>query len=277
MSKIKLFTSAALAATLAFAAGAALAHEPNPAPSDLQGLFDGWAADGAGADQAAGPQYGTYGFDETGIDAKAKPGDDFFDYANGAWYAKTEIPADKSSYGMGSAVYDRTQDQLRTLIDNAGKAHGLPDSDAGKVGGLYNAFMDEARIEQLDAKPIQPELDRIRAIKTKVEMARFMGNAEGGSFGSSFFGNGVGIDAKDSEHYTIYAGQGGLGLPDRDFYLSDAFKDKKAAYRAYIAKMLGMDELAGCGETRRRNRRHGNRDRNRQLVARGKPRSRQDL
>ena len=240
--KNRLFTSAAVAATLAFGmamAGAALAHDPNPAPSGLEGLFDGWAADGAAADQA-GPQYGTYGFDETGIDPKAKPGDSFFDYANGAWYARTEIPADRSSYGMATAIYDRTQEQLRALIDNAGKAHGSPDSDAGKIGGLYNAFMDEARIEQLDAKPIQGELNRIRAIKNKAGMAVFMGKSEGGDFGSSFFGNGVGIDAKNSERYTIYAGQGGLGLPDRDFYLSDAFKDKKAAYRAYIAKMLGM-------------------------------------
>ncbi|HWE47759.1 MAG TPA: M13-type metalloendopeptidase [Caulobacteraceae bacterium] len=236
--KNRLFMSAAIAATLAFGAGAALAHEPNPAPSDQQILFEG-VVEGAAADQAAGPQYGPWGFDESGVDPKAKPGDSFFDYANGAWYAKTVIPADRSSYGMSTAIYDRTQEQLRTLIDNAGKAHGSPDSDAGKIGGLYNAFMDEARLEQLDDKPIQPELDRIRAARTKTDMAVIMGRSMGG-FGSSFFGNGVGIDAKDSEHYTIYASQSGLGLPDRDYYLSDKFKDKKAAYRDYIAKMLGM-------------------------------------
>ncbi len=238
--KNRLFTSAALAVTLAFgmgAAGVTLAHEPSQAPTDQENLFDG-IADAAAADHA-GPQYGTWGFDETGIDPKAKPGDSFFDYANGAWYARTEIPADKSSYGMGTAVFDRTQEQLRTLIDNAGKAHGAPDSDAGKIGGLYNAFMDEARLEQLDAKPIQPELDRIRAAKSKTDMAVIMGHALGG-FGGSIFFNGVSIDAKDSEHYAIYAAQSGLGLPDRDYYLSDAFKDKKAAYRAYMAKMLGM-------------------------------------
>ncbi|HEY3815269.1 MAG TPA: M13-type metalloendopeptidase [Caulobacteraceae bacterium] len=236
--KNRLFTSAALAVVLAFGAGAAFAKGPNPAPTDQENLFDGIAEASAAA--PGGPQYGAWGFDETGIDAKAKPGDSFFDYANGAWYARTQIPADRSSYGMATAIYDRTQEQLRTLIDNAGKAHGAPDSDAGKIGGLYNAFMDEARLEALDAKPIQPELDSIRAAKTKHDMAVVMGKANAGGFGSSFFGNGVGIDAKDSEHYTIYAGQGGLGLPDRDYYLSDAFKDKKAAYRAYVAKMLGM-------------------------------------
>ena len=240
--KNRLFTSTALAVTLACGAslaGQAAAHEPARLPTDQQNLFDGMA-DLAAADAVhAGPQYGTWGFDETGIDAKANPRDSFFDYANGAWYARTEIPADKSSYGMGTAVYDRTQEQLRTLIDSAGKMHGAPDSDAGKIGGLYNAFMDEARLEQLDATPIQPELDRIRAAKTKTDMAAIMGHAIGG-FGGSIFYNGVAIDAKDSEHYAIYAGQSGLSLPDRDYYLSDAFKDKKAAYRAYIAKMLGM-------------------------------------
>ena len=239
--KNRLFTSTALAVTLAFGTGyrgaPPCAHEPNPTPTDQVVLIDGLGD--ASAPDHAGPQYGTYGFDETGIDPKAKPGDDFFDYANGAWYARTEIPADKSSYGMGTAVYDRTQDQLRTLIDNAGKAHGAPDSDAGKIGGLYNAFMDEARLEQLDAKPIQPELDRIRAAKSKADIAVIMGHAIGG-FGGSLFYNGVSIDAKDSEHYTVYAGQSGLSLPNRDYYLSDAFKDKKAAYRVYVGKMLAM-------------------------------------
>jgi putative endopeptidase len=238
--KIKLFTSAALAVTLAISAGAVQAFEPAQPPADQIALF-GEGAPGAPAmsAQASGPQYGAWGFDITGVDTKATPGDSFFDYANGAWFARTEIPADKSSYGMFFAVYDRAQDQLRVLIDTAAKAKAGPDTDQGKIGALYNAFMDEARIEALDAKPIQPELDRIRAANSKTDIAVLMGHADGG-FGSSFFRSGVGQDAKDSTHYAIAAGQGGLGLPDRDYYLSDAFKAKKAAYRDYVAKMLGL-------------------------------------
>jgi putative endopeptidase len=245
--KSSLFTSAALAATLAVtigAGGAALARDPVEAPADQVALSAAPAETAAAtsygpAVRAGGPQYGTWGFDATGVDPKAKPGDSFFDYANGTWYEHTEIPADKSSYGMFFAVYDRTQDQLRDLIEGSAKVKAAPDTDTGKIGGLYNAFMDEARLEKLDDKPIQPELDAIRAAKTKDDMAVLMGHAMGG-FGSSFFRNGVSIDAKDSTKYAIAAGQSGLGLPDRDYYLKDAFKDKKAAYQTYIAKMLGL-------------------------------------
>src|SRR5260221_6733908 len=94
--------------------------------------------------------YGRWGFDDSGVDPKANPGDSFFDFANGAWDARTEIPADKSRFGMFAALADKTQEQVRAIIEDAAKSGAAPDTDAGKIGALYNAFIDEAPIEALD-------------------------------------------------------------------------------------------------------------------------------
>ena len=221
-------------AALALSAGAASA-EPVDKLAGWEPLFDMSAApaDGAPAD------YGRWGFDASGMEKANKPGDSFFDFANGAWYARTEIPADKSSYGVGSMVNDMTQVQLRSLIEAAGAKHAPVTTNDGKIGALYNSFMDEARIEKLDAAPIKPELDAIRAAKNHTDIARLMGLANGG-FGGSFFGVGVTPDQKDPEHYRLISGTGGMSLPDRDYYLAAPFAPKKAAYRAYVAQMLGM-------------------------------------
>ncbi len=143
--------------------------------------------DRSAGQSAAAPQIGPWGFDVSGVDAKAKPGDSFFDYANGAWDARTVIPADKSRFGAFDALRDRTEEQVRAIIDEAAKSGASPDTDEGKIGALYNAFMDEARIEQLDVAPIADDLAKIRDAKTKADIAALMGRARGGGFGASLF------------------------------------------------------------------------------------------
>jgi putative endopeptidase len=244
--KSKLLTSAAAAVTLALSAGAAFAADPSSKVSDWEALFaapQGVQA-GAGAEGGAGggggaPQFGGWGFDAAGVNAQAKPGDSFFDYASGAWYAKTEIPGDRSSFGMFDVIYDKSQEQLRSIIEDTAKAGGAADTTPGKVGALYNAFMDEARLEQLDAAPLAGDLRRIRDARTRNDLAAYMGGTAGG-FGSSFFGGAVFDDAKNPKMNALYLFQGGLSLPDRDYYLSDTFKEKKAKYRDYVARQLAM-------------------------------------
>jgi len=196
------------------------------------------------ADQSAGqpapvPQLGAWGFDLTGIDPKAKPGDSFFDYANGAWDARTAIPPDKASFGMFAALRDKAEEQVHAIINDAAKSGTSSATDVGKIGAIYNAFMDEARIDQLDAAPIADDLAKIRDAKTKVDIAALMGWSRGG-FGATLFSVAVNEDQKDPTRHTLYASQSGLGLPDRDYYLKDAFKDKKAKYHGYVARMLDM-------------------------------------
>src|SRR5262249_53624021 len=134
---------------------------------------------------------------------------------------------------------DRSQDELRAIIEDAARAGVPADSEAGKIGALYNSFMDEARIESLDAAPIAQDLADIRNAKTKSDIAALMGRSRGG-LGGSLFTIGVTEDPKDPTHHTLSSSQAGLGLPERDYYLQDSFKDKKAKYRDYIARMLDM-------------------------------------
>src|SRR6202030_1293624 len=130
--------------------------------------------------------YGRWGFDDSGVDPTTNPGDSFFDFANGAWDARTVIPADKSRFGMFDALTDKTQEQVRAIIEEAARSGASPDTDAGKIGALYNAFMDEARINQLDLAPIAGDLAEIRDARTKADIAVLMGRSKNG-FGGSIF------------------------------------------------------------------------------------------
>ena len=124
------------------------------------------AADAAAASSATTVRYGTWGVDLNSRDLKANPGDDFERYASGAWMDATEIPADKSSNSVGSDVNDRNQERLQTIVTGSPK-----DS---QLGALFASYMDEARLEQLDAAPLKADLDRVNAIKNKAEFASFM-------------------------------------------------------------------------------------------------------
>src|ERR1700744_5647978 len=190
------------------------------------------------AGQAASDDpFGPWGFDLSARDTAIKPGDDFFRYANGAWLKHTEIPADRSNWGMHAALAERTLGQLRTILEDAGKAD--PRTVEGKVGAYYAAFMDEAKVEQLGAKPLQPALDAVRAATTREQLAALMGLANK-DFEGSLFSVGIAPDAKEPSHYAIYVSQAGLGLPDRDYYLQASFAAKKQAYQAYVAKLLTL-------------------------------------
>ncbi len=186
------------------------------------------------------PQYGTWGFDSAGADMKVRPGDDFFRYANGAWIDKTQIPPDKPAYSLRLVMTDTIEARLRDLMQQqAAKAGHEPTDLAGKVGAFYKAFMDEARIEQLGAKPIGPELDAIRAAKSRDDLAALMGHSADG-FEFTIFQLSSDVDLKDPNRYAMYVSEAGLGLPDRDYYLKPDFAATRAAYQAYVAKLLRL-------------------------------------
>ncbi|PQM27021.1 peptidase M13 [Sphingopyxis lindanitolerans] len=223
------------------AAGLALAAALAAAPALAKG--DGVAktllaeADGSGAAPAADDgslkalTFGTWGVDLGARDTSVNPGDDFDKYANGGWFARTEIPADQASAGVDYDVYNLTQRQLRQLVTGA--------AATSQVGGLYHSFMDEARIDALGAKPLMADIATVEAIKDRGEMARFMGASQG-TFGASIVGGGPYADSADPTMNILWLGQGGLGLPDRDYYLNDAFKAQRDAYRAYVARTMKM-------------------------------------
>lgn len=190
----------------------------------------------------AKPQIGTFGFDVAGMDAAVKPGDDFVAYANGKYFANLEIPADKTAFGMSSGLRDLSQERTRTIIEKAAASNAATGTEAQKVGDFFASFMDEAAIEAKGISPIRPELDAVAAIKDKAELAQAMGRNLKLSIGGPI-GMGVGPDRKNPDRFVVQGGQGGLGLPDRDYYLDEknpAFAAARTKYKAYIATMLGL-------------------------------------
>ncbi|WP_312734584.1 M13-type metalloendopeptidase [Brevundimonas sp.] len=184
---------------------------------------------------AAAHPFGAWGFDLAGRDTSVKPGDDFNEYANGTYLRTTEIPADKARFGPFDVLYENAQAQLKSIIEAS--AANPVNANAQKVGALYASFMDEARIEQLGATPLAADLAAVKAVKDHADMARLMGQSHEG-FGASLFGIDVFEDLQKPDMNSAYLGQGGLGLPDRDYYLKPDFAAQREAYLAYLTRTL---------------------------------------
>jgi putative endopeptidase len=187
---------------------------------------------------ADGPHFGNWGFDLSAMDRTVRPGEDFNRYASGAWLARTKIPADKSIISLRVLQSDAITAQLHDLLQ-AAQAQANPATLEGKAGAFYGAFMDEARVQALGSKPIDGDLAAINAARDRMALARLMGQSQA-SFYASIFGVSVDIDLKNVRAYAISLTQGGLGLPDRDYYLEPAFAAEKAAYQAYVGKLLSL-------------------------------------
>ncbi len=202
-------------------------------------------ASASAAELAKAPRMGTWGFDMAGRDLATKPGDDFFRYANGTYIDQMVIPADRSSYGVSGKLRELSDARSRAIIETASRTPGAK-GEAQQIGGLYNSFMDEARLDALGAKPLKADLAAVKAAKTHDALAALMGGTQG-KFGAGVFGVGIGPEAANPTKYAVYVGQAGLGLPDRDYYLTEQFAAKKTAYRDYVAELL---TLAGWSNPR---------------------------
>jgi putative endopeptidase len=181
------------------------------------------------------------GIDLQFIDAGMRAQDDFYRHVNGKWLDSFEIPADKPSYDSFTKIYDETQEQLHSLIDQAAKAAPGADADQQKIGDLYNSYMDEAKLEELGAKPLMQDFAAIEALKDKKDIAALMGDL--GKWTTLPFLVAVHQDNKDSTKYVIDFQQSGIGLPDRDYYLNDddaKLKQMRGAYLAHVEKMLSL-------------------------------------
>ena len=193
------------------------------------------AADSPGS--TVTPHYGKWGFDPAARDLSVKPGDDFFEYANGNALKTMEIPSDRSRFGNFDVLSVLSENRVHGILEKA--AANPKDAREAKIGAYYKAYMDEARIEALGDRPLQADLERVRAAKTHSDLVSIMAD-QGGGFYSSIFGGGVGPDSKDPTKYAYQMRSGGLGLPDRDYYLKASFADTRAKYVAYIETMLTL-------------------------------------
>ena len=189
------------------------------------------AAASAKADK---PEIGDFGFDTTGMDKSVLPGNDFYAYANGTWAKNTAIPADKSNYGMFTALADLSQKRTQEILE---AAKGDPSS---MIGRAYASYLDSASVEAKGLAPIQPWLAKIRAVD-KPGLAALLAEADRNGV-SHFFGGYVGQDDKNPDVYIYTMFQGGLGMPDRDFYLKDNERNAKlqAAYLKHLENVLTL-------------------------------------
>ena len=196
---------------------------------------------GAAAPEGSGAlHYGTWGFDAAGEDTSAKPGDSFFQFANGGWLARAQIPADKPGVSLRLKMTDRVEANVHDILEQAAKDAGPePTTTDGKVGAFYRAFLDESRVEALGARPLEPELAAIRAADSREALGALMGRANA-DFDGTLFAIGIDADPKAPSRYAVFAGQAGLGLPDRDYYLEPSFAAQKAKYQAYVEKLLTL-------------------------------------
>jgi putative endopeptidase len=183
-------------------------------------------------------EIGAWGFDAAGMDKSVAPGESFFRYANGTWLKTTQIPPDKSNYGMFTVLADRSDERTKQILESA---NGPVGSDAQRIGDYYKSFMDEQAIEALGLAPLKPQLDAIAAVKD-VNGLLLQFAAASRRMGKPPFRFGVNQDDRDPEHYLPDLAQGGLGLPDRDMYDAKAkqFEAVRAGYKKYLAQLFAL-------------------------------------
>ena len=197
------------------------------------------------------------GIDKAAMDPSVSPGDDFYGYANGGWMKATEIPADRSNVGGFWIASEQTGKNLATLIADLEESEPEAGTDAARVKAYYDAFLDTATIDRLGMTPIEGDLRRIAAIRDKAGLARVLGsnvradvdplNATDMTTENLF---GVFVSQALAEQEVMpYLLQGGLGMPEREYYLSSdvAMRGHQAAYRKYIEDMLTAAGIADAG------------------------------
>lgn len=186
------------------------------------------------------PELGTFGIELAARNLAVKPGDDFFMHASGTWYDNFEMPSDKTRYGAFSVLADRSEERVQQIINDISNASELSFEEQ-LIANFYNAYMDVDTINAKGLKPIQSTIDSINNIDSIIDLTSVFGNAWLSGV-TSPINAGLGFNRLDPNEYQLSVGTGGLGLPDRSYYLTDTerFKNIRAAYKQNIIKMLGF-------------------------------------
>jgi predicted metalloendopeptidase len=195
-------------------------------------------------------ELGTFGVDLSARDLSIKPGDDFFMYASGNWYKNYELPADKTRFGAFSKLAERSNDEVKAIIEDLSAKDNLAGTEK-LVADFYNAYMDTDTLNKLGITPLQTTLDEIANIDSVADLTRTFGEAWLTGTTSPIWG-GMWTNPKDPNEYQLHVGVGGLGLPDRDYYLLDSerFVNIRNEYQAHIAKMLAFAGVSEADATK---------------------------
>jgi putative endopeptidase len=189
---------------------------------------------------AGGVNLGT-GLDKAGMDVAARPQDSLFEAMNGGWLKNTEIPADKPEYGTFIQLRDLSDERVKTIVDALAAKQHAPGTVDAKIADFYNSYMDTAAIDKAGLAPLAPYFKELDAAKDKKALMALMGRWQ--SIVSTPVDLQVTQDFKDPTTYSPLTWQGGLGLPDRDYYLqkTERFAKARTAYLAYVTKLLAID------------------------------------
>ena len=185
--------------------------------------------------KGAKPELGTFGLDTAGMDRSVAPGDNFYQNANGTWAKNTPVPSDKSNYGMFNKLDDLSKERTRGIIEESAK------NPASKIGNAYNSYLDTAAIEAKGLAPIQPWLNEIKGLSDRAGYAALA--AKAGRLGISIpFGLYVGQDDKNPDRYVTVMFQAGIGLPDRDYYVTqdERMNEIRAKYLGHLTNVLTL-------------------------------------
>jgi putative endopeptidase len=186
------------------------------------------------------PQIGAWGVDLAARDTSIKPGDDFFKHANGTWLANTQIPPDRSRWGSFDILRDKSDRDTRAIIEEIAHNGGAPGSNNQKVADYYNSYVDQDHITSLGLAPIQPEIDRINALRTHEDVIRLIGDPDVST--NSPIAIYISLDEHNPDRYIPIMTHAGIGLPEKDYYenTADPYPGYRRAYQAYVAQMLGL-------------------------------------
>ena len=193
----------------------------------------------------------------SGMDTSIRPGADFYAFANGGWTRSTEIPADRGSYGIFAELSELNQKRLATLIEELSR-DSAAGSNTRKIADYFDSFMDEGRIESLGLDVLRPTFDRIAAIRDRHALADYLGSTlrtdvdvlnSTSLHTANLFGLWVAQDLDSPQRYSAFLLQGGLGMPDRDYYLngSPQMKEIRGKYRAAYRDRVAHVGRAQCG------------------------------
>lgn len=186
------------------------------------------------------------------MDTSVHPGDDFNAYVNGKWLSETEIPADKASYGNFTVLHEQSQENVRTIIESSATGDFEKGTDEQKVGDLYQSYMDMEARNKKGVAPLMKDFEEIDALENHRDLATYFAQVNKLGHDMPFSLNQY-VDFKDPSRYMMYTFQGGLGLPDREYYFEDGEKSEaiRTAYVDHVAKMLtlvGMEGATGIAQ-----------------------------
>lgn len=191
--------------------------------------------------------YGPWGLDLGARDPKIRPGADFYAFANGHWLASSVIPPDRASWNSFTALVIDAERKVQGIIQNLPE-HAHAGSLEQKIGDYYRAFLDTRQIDREGLAPVRPVLQAIDAIDSLGQVATFLGRPDLQL--SSPINFGISLDEKNPDRYLVHVAQGGLGLPQRDYYLSPdtQFARIRSLYLAHIERMLALAGVSGAHE-----------------------------